>query len=65
MGVVPFIKGDFYIHYLLIRINKMKIPYIELGMRWLFQKVRVERSVTSLYIEFSVYRGKAQRADRV
>ncbi|OHC06315.1 MAG: hypothetical protein A3K50_10820 [Planctomycetes bacterium RIFOXYD12_FULL_42_12] len=22
----PFIKGDFYIHYLLIRINKMKIP---------------------------------------
>jgi len=22
----PFIKGDFYIHYLLIRLNKMKIP---------------------------------------
>ena len=22
----PFIKGDFYIHYLLIRINKMKFP---------------------------------------
>jgi len=24
--LTPFIKGDFYIHYLLIRINKMKIP---------------------------------------
>ena len=24
--LAPFIKGDFYIHYLLIRINKMKIP---------------------------------------
>src|SRR3989339_1593304 len=24
----PFIKGDFYTHYLLIRINKMKIPIL-------------------------------------
>ena len=33
----PFIKGDFYIHYLLIRINKMKIP-IPLNKKALLSK---------------------------
>jgi len=45
MGVVPFIKGDFYIHYLLILINKIKIP-IQLNYFPLLTKRNVIKAET-------------------